>query len=263
MSALDAPHAVARSEPAAEGWVREVLESGRTLFEAARTHPERTRLDGRGPAWAIPGRNARWVVRHYRRGGWMAPLLDDRYLRLGRPRPFRELAASRAVAARGIPTPRVLAAAVYPAGLVYRGDLVTELVPGGRDLAEVLFGDAAGRATTAEGGGAEPGPGIDPVAALEASGRLLARMAEAGVYHPDLNAKNLLFAEASDGLRALVIDLDRCVLRSTPREGDRKRMHARLLRSLAKWEARAGDSLPGAALAVLAAASEEGRGVSS
>jgi 3-deoxy-D-manno-octulosonic acid kinase len=65
-------------------------------------------LTGRGRVFLVPSplHDGRWVVRHYHRGGAVAPLLGDRYLRLG---PW------------------------------YRGDLVTRYVPGSRDLAAVLF----------------------------------------------------------------------------------------------------------------------------
>ena len=81
-------------------------------------------------------------MRHYHRGGAVASLLGDRYLRVGEPRPVRELRLGRALERLGVPTVPHLAAAVYTHGIWYRGDLVTRWVSGSVDLAEGLFGGA-------------------------------------------------------------------------------------------------------------------------
>lgn len=216
----------ARTEAAS--WAAAVLDGGGTLHGWAEGHPEARALAGRGRVWDVPapvpgpdGRD-RWAVRHYRRGGAMAPLLGDRYGAVGTPRPLREMEASEAARARGIPTPAVMAGAVYPAGIFERADLVTELVPG-TDLRTVLFGGGDGR--PAEGEAAE--------AALEATGRLVRSLELRGVYHPDLNAANvLLHGEAPP--QAWLLDLDRCQVRSEGVPAPRGPMRDRLRRSLAK-----------------------------
>ena len=119
----------ARSDAVA--WASEVLASGATLHAWAGAHPGRRELAGRGRTWAVPaprpgpGGARGWVVRHYRRGGAVARWLRDRYLALGEARPVAELRASLEAARRGVPTPGVVAGAVYPAGALYRADLVT------------------------------------------------------------------------------------------------------------------------------------------
>lgn len=228
----------------AEAWVRTVLEGGETLYRAAARHPEALVLHGRGETYAIPtpgGGEGRWVVRHYRRGGWMAPLLGDRYLGVGTPRPFAEVEASEETRARGVRTPRVLAAAVYPGGAFYRGDLVTEFVPGSRDLAEVLFG----------GGRKGLSGSVDRREALRAAGELIRRMARAGIRHPDMNAKNVLLEWAGAAPTPWLVDLDRV---SVEDEGDgplADGMHRRLVRSLEKWEKKSGIRLSEAYYGVL------------
>lgn len=250
-TALDLPGAVARVRPEAEAWVRRVLDDGRTLFEEAASDPRHLELRGRGPAYAIPVPAAgageeveaaaapgtlrerraprRWLVRHYRRGGAVAPLLGDRYLRVGTPRPFRELAASEAVRARGVETPRVMAATVHPAGPFYRGDLVTEYVEDARDLAEALF--------------REDRPPAERRRVLTATGRLVAELADAGVRHRDLNAKNVLLKGEGEALRPLVLDLDRCRLDPAHQAASPEAMLERLLRSLAGFEEATGRAL--------------------
>ena len=202
----------------------------------------------------------RWVVRHYHRGGAMAPILGDRYLRLGTPRPFRELATGWEVEARGIPTPAHLGAAVYPSGLWYRGDLVTRYVPESSDLAAVLFpgrslGDSrpdashgrergsAGDTRPDAGPGAPAGGGPAAEAAMRATGRLFRRLHEGGVEHPDLNLKNVLITGAGVEVDALVLDLDGARVREPVGERRRRRMIERFWRSARKWQRATGITL--------------------
>ena len=239
------------SRPEARAWAQRALDAGLTLFQAARGLSGATVLEGRGPVYVIPrqapsssregaqgtGSGAEpsplWVVRHYRRGGWIAPLLGDRYLRFGVARPLRELRSSEAARARGVRTPRVVAAAVYGGALFTRGDIVTEYVSRSEDLAEVLFGEKR------QGlGGA-----VDRREALIAAGHLIRGLSEAGVSHPDLNAKNILMEWIGAAPQAHLVDLDRCKVIA---EGARLRpdpMHERLRRSLRKWERRMGVKL--------------------
>ena len=227
--------AVVLTRPGARTWVDGVLADGVTLHESARGSAERV-LEGRGPVYVMPATvsgGARWAVRRYRRGGWLRSL-DDRYLIGGTPRPFRELAASEAVRARRVPTPVVVCAAVYRNGMFYRGDLVTEYVADSRDLASVMFPDAADACGSDE---------AIRVAALVATGRLLRQMAAAGVRHRDVNAKNVLLHGDPADPGALLLDLDRCVVDDPPRPAPVEPVYRRLLRSLAKWEARTGRRL--------------------
>ncbi|MFO7892675.1 MAG: lipopolysaccharide kinase InaA family protein, partial [Longimicrobiales bacterium] len=211
----------------------------------------------------------RWVVRHYHRGGAIAPILGDRYLRLGAPRPVREYGTGRALERRGLPTPAHIAAAVYPSGIWYRGDLVTRWVPGSRDLAAVLFpgrsleGPESGAPRSAAGAGAESGMGsgagaleaggpeaggpeaggAEAEAAMRATGRLFRRLHEGGVVHPDLNLKNVLIAGDVEAPDALVLDLDGATVTSRVGDGARLRMVARFWRSARKWRKATGVAL--------------------
>ncbi len=223
----------ARSDAAP--WATRVLGSGGTFHAWAGAQPGCRALVGRGRTWAVPApapghAHARgWVVRHYRRGGLMARWLRDWYFAVGEPRPVAELRASLEASRRGIPTPAVVAGSVHAAGAFYRADLVTEEIPGGVDLAEVLFGDGE--------------RSVPPLPALAAAGTLVRRLAEAGVRHADLNAKNLVLQPTGDGIRAWVVDLDGCRLASGPGPGVGETMRRRLERSLRKLGARSGRSL--------------------
>ncbi len=226
---------------------------------AAAASPDARPLQGRGTVYVLPrpdGGAGRWVVRHYHRGGAVAGNLGDRYLRLGTPRPFREFHVSAKLQELGIPAPAPVGAAVYPSGIWYRGDLVTEWIPASRDLAEVLFEGApadGGPGRESEGGEESGGVPAGGAAALEAAGRLLRRLHDAGVRHPDLNLKNILVVERDDGPAAFVIDLDGVRVGEPVEAAGRRRMIERFWRSARKWERRTGRVLDGAAHAAFEA----------
>ncbi len=188
-------------------------------------------LSGRGPVYRVlvPGTNSDWVVRHYYRGGGMR-FLGDRYvvpsqtfLTSWKPRPFRELAISEELRALGFRTPSVAAAVVYPDGLFYRGDIATEFVDGSVELSEALYDQAARR--TGRG------------TLLSEIRAMIDKLDAAGVYHPDLNAKNfLLTADASEGDRLTILDLDQCTRSDEDRGRTGAKMLSRLRRSIRKLE---------------------------
>jgi hypothetical protein len=230
----------------AEPWMRDVLSSGATLSSWAAAESSGTPMEGRGKVFSVPAptpgpdSRERWVVRHYYRGGAVAaPLLGDRYLSVGRPRPVRELFSAHNARARGIPTPAVVAGAIYPSGFWYRADLVTEQIPDAADLAEVLFG-------------ANPS-NIDLAEALLATGALVRNLEQRGILHPDLNAKNVVLAPVGGKLVAHLVDLDRCCARAPGVPAPAYFMRRRLERSLRKFEHRTGQLLPSDAWAVLRA----------
>ena len=220
---------LARSQ--AVGWVRFVLDGGRTLYEAAAVQPDAFLLPGSEPLYVLPAKKGvRWVVRHYARGWSMLPLLGDRHLRFKSFRPFHELLSSEEARARGIPTPQVIAAAVYLSGPFYRADLVTVLVPGAYNLAEVLFH------TTRKGiGGA-----VERLDALQAAGELIRQLASRGLRHGNLHAGNILLRWQGAAPTPLPLGLDRCQVMPEGVEASPGPMYRRLRRSLGKWERQTG-----------------------
>ncbi len=211
-------------------WITSALTRWGSLARAGAHADDALELHGRSTVHAVPAPDGgRWVIRRYRRGGWIASLLDDRYLRQGTPRPLLETRASQVARGRGVATPKIIAGVVYPGGLFYRADLVSEYVPDSLDLAEMLFGGDDGRPD-----------GTDPAlraACLEGAGQLAVRLAAAGVRHRDFNAKNVLVQLGDEAPRMLALDLDRATVH---RRGsvDAGGMGARLERSLRKFERR-------------------------
>ena len=232
--------------PEVEAWVRGALQRGEHLHEAA-TRQADTMLQGRGPVPVLTTPRGRWVVRHYQRGGRLAaPLLNDRYLRVGLPRPLREALASDEVRRRGIPTPRVMAGAVYPAGAFYRADLMTEFVADAMDLAHILFQQDRTRRERSD--------------VLREVGRLVARSAAAGVDHADLNARNVLVEQQRGGPLPLFLDLDRCRVLPPGIRADPRAMLDRLIRSLRKHEGQHARPVAAEEWAVLSASSAGDQG---
>lgn len=229
---------LARSE--ATPWVRYILESGDSLHAAAASDRAALRLEGREPVFVIPAKipqdqersaPARWAVKRYARGGKVLPvLLGDRFLRLGTPRPFLETRVSEGARERGVPTPRIMAAAVYPRGPLYRGDLVTEFVPDAADLVEALF-------DTRRKGAAGAAERLD---ALKAAGSLIRTLARAGLQHGDLHAGNILLQWEGIVPQAMILDLDSARLLGPGTRSATGPMLRRLKHSLGKWEARTG-----------------------
>ena len=175
--------------------VIDALADHASLAGWAEAHAVATVAGGRGPLWRVDLGGRAAAVRHYRRGGWMGPLLGDRYF--GRPpRPFAELAASETLRRRGVRTPRVLAAVVAPAGAGYRGDIVTEWLSPGLDLAELLRPNLY--------------PAGERAAAIAAAGRTIGCAHAAGLDHPDLRPRNVFLEPLGVGSwRAALLDLDR------------------------------------------------------
>ncbi|HSJ32747.1 MAG TPA: lipopolysaccharide kinase InaA family protein [Longimicrobiales bacterium] len=212
-----------------------------TLYDAAAARPDAQAFTGRGAAWRMTTPHGDWVVRHYRRGGAIARVLHDEYLRAGEPRPLRELHASIVARARDVDTPEVVAAIAYLAGPLYRADLATRFVAGSRDLATVTFERDQDRPS-------------DTVAAWHAAGRLLRVTFAAGIEHADLNLRNILIAGADSAPRALLLDLDRAVIHERPlTTAVRSGMLARLHRSRRKLEQAAGRPTGAAELAAFEA----------
>lgn len=171
---------------------------------------------GRGTVAFLCDGERRWVLRHYRRGGLVARLLDDTYLYTGagRTRSFREFRLLRQLRAWQLPVPDPVAARYVRRGLLYKADLITAELPTRRTLAQAL--SAAPLAA----------------ASWRAVGACIARLHERGVHHADLNAHNILLGE---GGAVYVLDFDRGRVRA--RGAWEQAVLERLRRSLAKVSA--------------------------
>ena len=170
---------------------------------------------GRGVSVRIRCSSGDVIRRGYRRGGWMV-FLGDRHLRTGwsQSRPIREWRLLQALVREGLPVPRPLVARVSPWGIWYRGDIWMAAVPG------VPLPEASQRT-----GGAGTG------AAALILGRVLRRLHDAGIDHPDLHVGNILVQDRGLGEDDYtILDFDRARRRRSGRWC--RRNLARLHRSL-------------------------------
>ena len=144
---------------------------------------------GRGGAWYLEGPFGAAVLRHNRRGGWVAKLSAERYLWLGRDRArcVREVELLEALVDAGLPAPEPIAGAWWREGPFYRAALLMRRIAVRGDLMSLMHDDAAR-------------------APWQAVGRTIARFHRFGAHHPDLNARNIL--QCLDG-GIVVIDWDR------------------------------------------------------
>lgn len=185
---------------------------------------EASPFQGRGALYLLRlgnGQNA--LVRPYRHGGFLRHLTGDCFVTWP-PRPFKELAVIEEAARRGIPTVEVIGACVERIwGPFYRGWLVTRELREAHDLWAALRNDLYGSNA------------LDSL--LQAAARSVRRMHRRGIYHGDLNLKNILVRLEENGLRGYVIDFDKATLFSsdTPPRKVQRNLN-RLLRSACKLD---------------------------
>jgi 3-deoxy-D-manno-octulosonic acid kinase len=137
----------------------------------------------------------RLVLRHYRRGGWIARWWTDRYLwrAASLTRSFIEWHLLYVMHRAGLPVPKPIAACYRRTGRYsYSADLLTERIAGVSSLATRLASAPL------------------PLSSWIAIGRCLRRFHRDGVCHADLNAHNVLLDDAQD---VWLVDFDRGRLR--------------------------------------------------
>jgi len=169
---------------------------------------------GRGSAWFIETAHGPVVLRHYLRGGWAATLSRKSYFFTGVPRsrPFREYHLLAELYALGLPVPRPVAALCEHHGLISTGAIMMACITSSKTLADLLVSD-------------------DHAEGLWASvGKCIRKFHDAGVWHADLNARNILL---DSDFQVFLIDFDRARFRPEKPvngEGNLKRLKRSLLK---------------------------------
>jgi 3-deoxy-D-manno-octulosonic acid kinase len=173
---------------------------------------------GRQAAWFVEGVFGQGVLRQYRRGGLIACMSADAYIWCGAnaTRSFSEFRIMSRLHAQGLRVPPPLAAAYWRHGLLYRAALLTRQIPGAQPLACMI-----------------------DRALLPQVAQAVAAMHQAGVWHADLNAYNILVDQADE---VWLIDFDRATYGGLT---DRKREAnlQRLTRSLHKVAGEVGQRM--------------------
>ena len=178
--------------------------------QAPRLEAQPVTSGGRAAAWFVRVGDFDAVLRHYRRGGFVAKFIKNRYLWTGfaQTRSRQEFELLHTLWRLELPVPRPLGAAAWRYGLTYRAALLTQRIPHTKPLAQCSDTETWRRA-----------------------GAVIAEMHRYGVWHADLNVFNVLF---DDQAKVWLIDFDRGRLVAFLTPGQRARNLSRLLRSLKK-----------------------------
>ena len=143
-------------------------------------HALRGQAQGRGTTHFITiAGDLDGVLRHYRRGGFVAHLTEDSYYWTGinQTRAWREWHLLRSMQEKNLPVPHPLAAHVKRRGFFYTADIITQQIPATHSLATVLdkteISDELWRHL----------------------GKTIRQFHQQGICHSDLNAHNILIDE--------------------------------------------------------------------
>jgi len=145
---------------------------------------------GRGSAWFIDAPYGPVVLRHYLRGGWAAAISRQHYFFTGvsSSRPFCEFHLLADLYQSGLPVPRPVAALCRHQGLFSTGAIITVRIPSSKTLADLLTAGAMSKDD------------------WQTVGSCIRQFHDAGVFHADLNARNILLGS---GRKVFLIDFDR------------------------------------------------------
>ena len=145
---------------------------------------------GRGTTYFVRVEDRACVLRHYQRGGVVAKFLSDQYFWTGieQTRAWREWYLLKQLCDRGLPVPRPVAAHVVKSGIVYRADLMTIRLNSAKSLTDYLRKKDL------------------PMAHWRNIGQTVRSFHNAGVYHADLNAHNIMLTDSGE---VHLIDFDK------------------------------------------------------
>ena len=169
------------------------------------------------------GENA--LIRTYRHGGVFRWITGKTFFSWP-PRPFRELAITEELRRRGIPTVEVYGAGVEGIfGPFYRGWLITRELKDSYDVWTALQNGFVRKWTFER--------------VFRSVATSLRSLHREGVYHGDLNLKNILVKAEPTGVKGYIIDFDKAVLfvGTLPEPLAEKNLR-RLLRSALKLDPR-------------------------
>lgn len=174
---------------------------------------------GRGQAYRVEHHNQTWVLRHYRRGGWIARWVQDTYPAspTASSRAMEEFLLLREMVSVGLPVPEPVAARCqrtrpgWGRHSRYRADIAVVCLPQTLNLVQHLHERALGASVWYR------------------IGQAIAQLHRHQIFHSDLNAHNLLVNDQQD---VFIIDFDKCRRRAG--HGWKPDNLARLLRSLRK-----------------------------
>ena len=147
--------------------------------------------------------NEKMVIKHYTRGGFARKFSKDIFW--GKLRPIKELKVLEEARLRNIQTAEILAVIIHKMpGFFYKAHLVSKVIPGGLDLKTYI---EKLNQTTKSRRLSKKRQAIISVA------KAVRNMHDKGIYHADLNMKNIVIQKKSDDLPvSYIIDFDKSTI---------------------------------------------------
>ncbi len=144
---------------------------------------------GRGNVLFVSEPPHTFVLRHYKRGGFISKLVTDHYFWTGlsRTRAWREWHLLNEMFEQGLPVPQPVAARIIQSGCGYTADLLTMALPDCHSLAEQLNTKRLSETI------------------LLKTGETIRKFHDRQIFHADLNAHNILINEET---QVFLIDFD-------------------------------------------------------
>jgi len=147
---------------------------------------------GRGTVWFLNSPKGEFVLRRYRRGGFIAKLTQFKFLFLGfyKSRPYQELSLLEFMLSSGLPVPEPIAGRCQRIGIQYQAEIITKLIADADELFNYLLDS-------------EKTKQLD----WQLIGKTIKRFHQAGVDHTDLNCHNIMIDKFA---KVWLIDFDKC-----------------------------------------------------
>ena len=166
--------------------------------------------------WPQQNNAEMYALRHYRRGGLVAKIIDDSFLftSVEQTRAYKELELLDFLQNNHVNVPSPIAGLVSTQGISYKADLITQVIPNSQELHELLQVTKVSPTT------------------WQAIGEQIRLMHNTNVCHDDINVKNILLQQQDSSFKIYIIDFDKCGIQS---DGSWKQDNlARFKRSLNK-----------------------------
>lgn len=165
------------------------------------------------------------LIRQYRRGGILRVVNKEKYL--SPRRPLDEIRISCEAAARGVPVANVVGAIFEARPPFWLCSLATEEIEDALDLGEYICWLPATPPREIL---------VEKRQIIDATAGAIRKMHDAGLYHADLQVKNILVRRSTTGVEILFVDLDKSTINDSVPERLRARNLRRLNRSIMKMQ---------------------------